>query len=89
MADLPPQIEVKAEPRRVSTLHGRVGAFAVVVLALTAGLLLWGRLRLVTGMPRQALAEPEKKTVTTSPVRDTAMSERKDEGAADSADRAK
>jgi hypothetical protein len=32
---------------------------AAFVLALTAGLLLWGRLRLVTGMPRQALADPK------------------------------
>lgn len=37
----------------------RVGMAAAFVLALTAGLLLWGRLRLVTGMPRQALADPK------------------------------
>lgn len=37
----------------------RVGMAAAFMLALTAGLLLWGRLRLVTGMPRQALAEPK------------------------------
>jgi hypothetical protein len=37
----------------------RVGTSLVIVALTMAGLLIWARLRLVTGIPRTALAEPK------------------------------
>lgn len=49
----------------------RVGTSLVIVALTMAGLLIWARLRLVTGIPRTALAEPKPtqvEPVKTDPV---------------------
>lgn len=55
---------VPRAPHHSSTTLRRVGTFSMIAVVATAGLLIWGRLRLVTGVPRTALAEPRQPAKT-------------------------
>ena len=48
-------------------LLGLTFAVAGLMIARPAGMLLWHRLRIITGMPRMAVANPEPRLATTSP----------------------
>ncbi|MEC7352547.1 MAG: hypothetical protein VXY94_07885 [Planctomycetota bacterium] len=48
-------------------LLGLTFAVAGLMIARPAGMLLWHRLRIITGMPRMAVANPEPRPATTSP----------------------
>jgi uncharacterized protein HemX len=63
-----------ADPRRTKPAAAklsRAGAALVCSLSLAAGLFIWFKLRVVTGMPRSAYADPEQKQVNVPPQKAT------------------
>lgn len=64
-----------ADPRRKASAAGvrfsRAGAALVCSLSVAAGLFIWFKLRVVTGMPRSAYADPDEKMVDVPPQKAT------------------
>jgi hypothetical protein len=69
----------KDDPRRAKPRgprnFSRAATGIVLSLSLAAGLFIWFKLRVVTGMPRSAYADPEQQVVEVRPQRATEPSE--------------
>lgn len=70
----------QADPRRKSlstnAKFSRTGTALVCSLSLAAGLFIWFKLRVVTGMPRSAYADPDQQMVDVPPQRATEPTEK-------------
>lgn len=69
------QSAASTDPRRKATStnakFSRTGTALVCSLSLAAGLFIWFKLRVVTGMPRSAYADPDQQMVDVPPQRAT------------------